>query len=132
MLDPETRATTVRVEFPNPDFRLRPGMFVRTELGLPGETGGGVVSVPREAIIDTGRRQIVFVTAGAGHFLPREVTMGQVGDDGMADVLTGLAPGDTVVVSGQFLLDAESRTQEAIQKMMDEKLAPASRHGAHR
>jgi Cu(I)/Ag(I) efflux system membrane fusion protein len=130
VLDSESRSTTVRMEFPNGDFQLRPGMFARVEFDVAA-TPGAVLSVPREAIIDTGRRQIAFVTRGEGHFEPREVQMGTVGDDGMAEVLAGLAPTDTVVVSGQFLLDSESRTQEAIQKMLDSKLLEAP-HGSHR
>lgn len=119
LVDPMTRVTTVRMEFPNPDLRYRPGMFARVEFVAP--VGPDGLTVPREAIIDTGRRQIVFVTRGGGRFEPREVQMGRVTDDGQAEVLSGLAVGDTVVVSGQFLLDAESRTQEAIQKMLDHR-----------
>jgi Cu(I)/Ag(I) efflux system membrane fusion protein/cobalt-zinc-cadmium efflux system membrane fusion protein len=85
--------------------------------------------VPREAVIDTGTRQIVFVTRDRRHFEPRRVTLGTTGADGAVQVLAGLAPGDTVVTSGQFLLDAESRLREAIEKHLRERLAiPGDTH----
>jgi len=75
------------------------------------------VLAPREAVIDTGTRQIVFIVASQGHFEPREVHMGVVGDDDLVQILDGLSPGETVVTSGQFLMDVESRTTEALQKL---------------
>jgi multidrug efflux pump subunit AcrA (membrane-fusion protein) len=76
-----------------------------------------VVWAPREAVIDTGTRQIAFVALGDGHFEPRKVRMGVTGDNDRVQILEGLAPGETVVTSGQFLLDVESRTTEAIDKL---------------
>ena len=78
------------------------------------------VLIPREAVIDTGTRQIVFVVESQGHFDPREVRMGLVGDGDKAEILDGIAPGETVVTSGQFLMDVESRTTEAIDKLRHE------------
>ena len=83
------------------------------------------MQVPREAVIDTGTRQIVFVAQTEGRFDPRKVRMGVNGDDGHVQILEGLAPGETVVTSGQFLMDVESRTTEAIQKLR----APATAGG---
>jgi Cu(I)/Ag(I) efflux system membrane fusion protein len=82
--------------------------------------------VPREAVIDTGTRQIAFVALGEGHFEPRKVRMGMMGDDDRVQILEGLAPGETVVTSGQFLLDVESRTTEAIDKL---RQSPAASGG---
>jgi multidrug efflux pump subunit AcrA (membrane-fusion protein) len=75
------------------------------------------IQVPREAVIDTGTRQIVFVVTTPGRFDPRNVHMGMMGDGDRVQILDGLSPGDTVVTSGQFLLDVESRTNEAIAKL---------------
>jgi len=83
--------------------------------------------VPREAVIDTGTRQLAFVAdpAAPGHFDPRDVKLGITGDGGVVQILSGLAPGDQVVTSGQFLMDVESRTTEAIQKLRNAN-APAT------
>ena len=114
-LDHMTRTLTVRAVLDNPGFELKPGMFATTQvLTLP---LSDAVQVPREAVIDTGTRQIAFIAEGDGRFAPREVRMGLTGDDDLVEILEGLAPGEQVVTSGQFLLDVESRTTEAIEKM---------------
>lgn len=119
-VDPMTRAATVRTELPNPDISLRPGMYATVSLlSTPREEA---ILVPRESIIDSGTRKIVFVSTGSGHFEPRKVRTGFTSSDGAVEVLEGLAPGETVVTSGQFLLDAESRMKEAIQKHLDKSL----------
>jgi multidrug efflux pump subunit AcrA (membrane-fusion protein) len=104
----------------NPDLDLRPEMFATVE--FESEIEPRAVLVPRAAVIDTGLRQVVFVAQPQGHFLPRRVRMGAAGDDGMVQILEGVAPGEQVVISGQFLLDAESRFQEGIQKYLREGL----------
>jgi multidrug efflux pump subunit AcrA (membrane-fusion protein) len=113
-VDPMTRTAMVRFVIPNPDLALRPGMYATVEIAA--EVAARALLVPRESVIDTGTRRVVFLAREAGHFEPREVTTGATGNDGMVQVLSGLAAGETVVTSGQFLLDAESRFQEAIQK----------------
>lgn len=127
-LEERTRTATVRLAFANPDGRLRPGMYARVE--FPVRVAERALVIPREAVIDTGIRQVAFVVAGEGRFEPRRVRMGASGTDGMVQVLDGLAQGELVVVSGQFLLDTESRLREAIQKLLDERrlgAAPAAR-----
>jgi membrane fusion protein, copper/silver efflux system len=119
-VDPATRTATVRMALPNADLELRPGMFATAQIAA--DLQGQTPLTPREAVIDTGSRQIVFVAAGQGRFEPRHVTLGASGADGMVQVLKGLAPGDLVVTSGQFLLDAESRMNEAIQRHLDQNL----------
>jgi membrane fusion protein, copper/silver efflux system len=114
-----TRTVAVRLSVANTDGSLKPGMYATAELVREG--GSAVTVVPREAVIDTGTRQIAFVERAKGRFDPREVAMGREAGDGRVEVLRGLAPGETVVVSGQFLLEAESRTREAIRKMLDAK-----------
>jgi hypothetical protein len=106
--------------FPNPDLLLKPGQFATAEFTV--EVSPRALMVPREAVIDTGVRQIALVALDGGHFEPRLVRMGLETGDGRAQILTGLAPGERVVTSGQFLLDSESRMREAIQKMTGENL----------
>jgi hypothetical protein len=115
-VDPITRTVAARLSFANPEFKLRPGMYATVELDVP--VSDRAITVPREAVIDTGKRQISFVALEGGRFEPREVQMGVETPDGVVQILKGLAPGETVVTSGQFLLDSESRMREAIQKML--------------
>ncbi|HEX4056405.1 MAG TPA: efflux RND transporter periplasmic adaptor subunit [Tepidisphaeraceae bacterium] len=114
-VDHMARTETVRTILNNPDHELKPGMYATVEIVT--QVSPDTLLVPREAIIDTGTRQIAFVMASAGHFEPRNVRMGIVGDDDQVQILQGLAPGDRVVTSGQFLMDVESRTNEAIEKL---------------
>jgi hypothetical protein len=119
-LDAMTRTALVRMALPNPDLSLRPGMFAT--VWIESQIQDQALLVPREAVIDTGERQIVFLAQPDGHFEPRKVTVGVWGDDGNVQLLSGIAPGERVVISGQFLLDAESRMREAIQKHLDKQL----------
>jgi Cu(I)/Ag(I) efflux system membrane fusion protein/cobalt-zinc-cadmium efflux system membrane fusion protein len=82
--------------------------------------------IPSEAVIRSGERNVVFVAKGEGKFSPREVRLGLSLNGGRVQTLTGLNPGDLVVTSGQFLLDSESKLREAMQKMIQAKMAPAS------
>ncbi len=119
-LDLATRTATVRIAVPSPELKLRPGMYATAQ--IVAELADEALLVPREAVIDTGTRQIAFVVAGEGRFEPRKVKTGVASSDGMIQILEGLAPGEQVVTSGQFLLDAESRMREAIQKHLDDRL----------
>ncbi len=118
-IDPMTRTATVRMAVPNADLRLRPGMYATVT--IEPDAIEAALLVPREAIIDSGARQIAFVAASPGRFEPRRVRLGLSGNDGMVQILEGLAPGEEVVTSGQFLLDSESRLREAIQKYLSAK-----------
>ena len=103
--DPVSRTMKVRLEADNPGFLLRPGMFVDVELPvrLP-----PAVSVPVDAIIDSGLKKTVFVDLGNGYFEPRKVETGwRFGD--RVEIVKGLAPGEHIVVSGNFFIDSESR-----------------------
>ena len=123
-----TRAAIARIALPNPGLFLKPGLFATVELSV--EVSPRALTVPREAVIDTGVRQVAFVVLDAGRFEPRLVRMGLENGDGRAQILAGLAPGERVVTSGQFLLDSESRLREAIQKMTAERLLqPPARPG---
>ena len=110
-LDSKTRTAKVRFELPNTsDWKLKPGMFADVELkvGL-----GRRLAVPREAILDSGTRQIVFVAKGDGHFEPQEVTLGLRVDD-QHEILSGLKAGTRVVASANFFLDSESKLRESM------------------
>jgi Cu(I)/Ag(I) efflux system membrane fusion protein len=115
-----TRTTLARIALPNDDLLLRPGMYATAK--IEAELTPRALLVPREAVIDTGTRQVAFVPLEHGRFEPRTLKLGAAGDGGLVQVLEGLAPGERVVTSGQFLLDAESRLQEAIQKHLRERL----------
>lgn len=108
-VDPESRTTRVRVAVPNPDGRIRPGAFAEVVLERPRPLA---LVVPREAVIRTGRRDVVFVDRGGGAMEPTAVTLGARDDDGF-EIIAGLAEGDVVVTSGTFLLAAESRLRAA-------------------
>jgi Cu(I)/Ag(I) efflux system membrane fusion protein len=103
-LNPETRTARVRVELANPDLALKPGMY--GTLRFSGRVAKGL-SVPRSAVVVTGRRNLVFQRGADGRFVPREVVLGLTADD-RVQILRGLTAGDTVVASATFLIDAES------------------------
>lgn len=111
-----TRAAVARIVLDNPDEALVPGMFadVRFLVNL----GDSAVLVPDEAVLRSGEKNTVFVALGDGRFEPREVTLGARTNDHRYVVQEGLEGGESVVVSGQFMLDSESRLREAIAKMV--------------
>ena len=96
-------------------------IFINTGLNREG------ISISSEAVVHSGEKKIVFVAKGGGKYTPREVMTGIYLDNGRVEILSGLAQDDMVVVSGQFLLDSESKLREAIQKMIDSKSAPADK-----
>jgi Cu(I)/Ag(I) efflux system membrane fusion protein/cobalt-zinc-cadmium efflux system membrane fusion protein len=120
-LDKPSRTLSVRLEFENPGNRLKPGMFATVYIQF--QRRDDVLVVPTEAIIHSGIRQLVFTTPDDGHFEPREITTGLVGDRQGTEVLSGLDEGDLIVVSGQFLIDSESQLNEAIRKMLERRSA---------
>ncbi len=124
-LDRKTRDVKVRLEFPNPEFKLKPDMYANVVIGaqLPGER----ILIPEEAVIRSGTREIVFLDIGDGKYVPREITTGVSGEKDVVEVKKGLLPGEIIVGSGQFMLDSESKTQEAIQKMIKAQMAGTPR-----
>ena len=104
-LDPKTRTVRVRVEMPNPGLELKPDMFVNAVIKV--ELGSAIV-VPVNAVMDTGKRRVVWVETSAGMFEPREVQVGQQTDETI-QILAGLNPDDKVAVSGGYLIDSESQ-----------------------
>lgn len=120
-LQAKTRDVVVRLEFDNPDLSIKPDMYANVRILNQGK-GDGLI-IPSEAIIRSGERNVVFVTRENNKFSPRDVTLGLSLDGRMVQVLTGLAPGETIVTSGQFMLDSESKLKEAVQKMMEAKMS---------
>jgi Cu(I)/Ag(I) efflux system membrane fusion protein len=109
-LEQAKRTAKVRIDIPNPDFKLRPGMYANVELGM--DMGEGL-TVPASAVMPTGSREIAFVDKGGGKLEPRVVELGeQIGDH--YEVKSGLAEGERVVASANFLIDAESKVQGAL------------------
>jgi Cu(I)/Ag(I) efflux system membrane fusion protein len=107
--DPATRTLKVRLEVDNPGYLLRPDMFVDVELPV---TFPPAVVVPVDAVLDSGLRKTVFVDRGSGFFEPRQVETGwRFGN--RVEITRGLEPGEKIVVSGNFLIDSESRTELA-------------------
>jgi Cu(I)/Ag(I) efflux system membrane fusion protein len=115
LLDASNRTLRVRLEFKNRSDRngprLRPGMYGTVYLNLPATTG---LTVPAEAVVDTGEMHYLFVAKGGGHFDPRLVTIGPRLKD-RVEILSGVAEGETVVTTGNFLIDSESRLRAAIE-----------------
>jgi len=109
---PETRTAKVRVELANPQGLLKPAMYATVEFA---STSGkdARLSVPESAVLDTGTRQLVLVQRGGGRFEPRVVKLG-IHADGYVEVLDGVKAGEDVVVSANFLIDAESNFQAAL------------------
>jgi membrane fusion protein, copper/silver efflux system len=108
----ETRSTRVRIELANPERRLRADMFAEIEFGSKGQAP--VLAVPDSALIDTGMRQTVILDHGEGRFEPREVEVGVRGN-GYIEIRKGVKYGDRVVISANFLIDAESNLKAALQ-----------------
>ncbi|MFQ5570493.1 MAG: efflux RND transporter periplasmic adaptor subunit [Rhodothermales bacterium] len=117
----KARDVHVRLIFSNPDLDLKPGMYANVQ--LQGKVISRALVVPSEAVIRSGARSLVFVVRGEGTFEPREIRIGEEGGPGnnYVRVLSGLFDGEELVTSAQFMLDSESRLQEAIQKMLQEK-----------
>lgn len=116
-LQPKTRDVVIRLEFKNPHLELKPDMYADVEIDAVAKKPG--LYIPSEAVIRSGTRNLVFVVRGPGEFSPRDVILGPSLDGGNVEIKAGLIKGETVVTSGQFLLDSESNLKEAVQKMLE-------------
>ena len=113
-LDAATRTVRARVAFSNADGALKPGMYAEVTLLTQGARAATLV--PSEAVIRTGTRNVVILAEGEGRYRPVEVTLGaEIGED--TSVLAGIAAGQAIVVSGQFLIDSEASLLGAYQRM---------------
>jgi len=126
-VDEKTRTAKVRMEFHNPGYFLKPGMFATVQ--VTSELDPSVLLAPDMAILRSGEKTTVFVALDGGKFDPRTVTLGPQAENDMYQVLSGLKEGERIVTSGQFMLDSESQLREAIQKMLNPK-APAGTDSA--
>ena len=115
-LNRETRTARVRVELANPDAALLPDMYV--DAGIDTGSSEPVLAIPESAVLDTGSRQAVFVERGQGHFEPRDVKLGRRGG-GYVEVREGIDAGEPIVVSANFLIDAESNLKAALKGYSD-------------
>ena len=113
-LDPKTRTLKVRLSFENPDEALKPNMYANVTL-YAGEKQD-VIFIPREALINTGEQQRVIIDFGEGRFAPRHVTAGMESGDSV-EILEGITAGETVVTSGQFLIDSEASLKASLARM---------------
>jgi len=115
-LDTATRTIRVRAVFDNPGLRLKPGMFATGFLEGLAETP--TLIIPSEAVLHQGDRNVAFVSLGEGRFESRDLTLGREGDGGDYALLAGIKEGERIVLSGQFLIDSESRLKEAAARML--------------
>jgi membrane fusion protein, copper/silver efflux system len=119
----QTRTVKVRLEFANPHGDLKPGMYVKAT--LMDESPEKMLAVPTEAVLNSGLRRVVILALGDGRFRPREIEVGTE-SGGYFQVLGGLAQGDRVVTSAQFLIDSESNLHEAFDAMGQNQPAPGA------
>lgn len=122
VIDVSSRTNRVRVTLANPDARLKPGMFAT--IFFDAAVDGEVVAVPIDAVMVTGERNLVFVRDAEAMLQPREVALGPEAA-GFVQILAGLEPGETIVASANFLIDAESRLGRTGQDM------PGMQHSGH-
>ncbi len=130
MLNTETRTVRVRLELPNPDIKLKPGMYGNVTLRTDAVEN---LVVPKEAVLDTGLRQLVFLDRGRGRYEPALVKLGRRSQDNV-EVVEGLKEGDRIVTSANFLLDAESKlasTSSMLAMMGRIGMADWQMRGAH-
>lgn len=121
-VDAISRTNRIRLIVPNPGLELKPGMFAT--IFVDAVVGRDVIAVPRAAVVVTGTRNLVFVRDAMGMLQPREIVLGARSADKVV-VLSGLAEGETIVASANFLVDAESRLSKSGGTM------PGMQHGAN-
>jgi len=109
----QMRTTAARIQVPNPQMQLRPGMFVQTRFTLGGEN---ILAVPRSAVVNTGEHTLVYVAKGNGIFEAHSVEVGAIADD-YYPVLAGLRGGERIVTEGNFLLDSQTRISGSMSGM---------------
>jgi Cu(I)/Ag(I) efflux system membrane fusion protein len=122
-LNREARTVRVRIHLPNPEGKLRPGMFAQIRLEEAGADQERLL-VPADAIIATGKRHVVIIAAENGRFVPAEVKTG-IEADNRTEILAGVKEGERIVVSGQFMIDSEASLRGVLARM-DSDTPPAS------
>lgn len=106
------RQTEIRLDLQNPGFKLKPGMYA--EVTIESEIPGKRLVIPINTVINSGTKEIVYIAYDDGSFEPRLMRTGAVGSNDYVEIISGLSEGEEVVVSGQFLLDSESRLNESL------------------
>ncbi len=127
-VDPQTRTLTARIAIENPERRLSPGMFV--SLSFSGSATQSQLVVPSEAVIVTGERSVVIAKREDGAFEAVNVTLGPEGN-GLSTILSGLSEGQSIVLSGQFLLDSEASLRSTVDRLSSPPEQPASPEHQH-
>ena len=117
-MNPATRTLKVRMEFPNPKWKLKPDMYANVTIKSTIAKRG--LTVPEEAVIHSGEKTLVVVAKDSGQYESRDVTLGVLAQ-GYYRVIKGLRKGEKVVASSNFLIDSESKLQEAIGKIQNFK-----------
>ncbi|PTU31535.1 efflux RND transporter periplasmic adaptor subunit [Stenotrophobium rhamnosiphilum] len=121
-LDAQARTVRARMIFDNPKLMLKPGMYADVALAGNSAQKDGL-SVPSEAVIRTGERNVVILALGQGKFRPAVVQVGEE-RNGSSEILSGIEEGETVVVSGQFLIDSEASLRGTLARMQDAEHKP--------
>ncbi len=126
-LQPETKTIKVRLEFENPGYLLKPGMYVN--VNIRSKVAIDVLAIPEQSVIRTGTRDIVVVALGGGRFKSVEVRLGVLAD-GYYQVLDGLRENENIVTSSHFLIDSESNLKSALAMLthQHESLMPPKKH----
>lgn len=124
----ETRTARVRIELANPDTALLPDMYVDAEIGTA--DSAPVLAVPESSVLDTGSRQAVLLDKGEGRYEPRQVKLGRRGGS-YIEVRDGLAEGDAVVISANFLIDSESNLKAALKSFGEAAKEGTDGSGGH-
>jgi RND family efflux transporter MFP subunit len=113
-LQNEARTLKARISIPNPEGRLKPGMYATVRLSTPTRA---TLTVPTSAVVQTGERAVVFVDMGGGKIMPQEVEVGRTAGQ-YTEILAGIEPGQRVVTSAQYLIDSESNMAEVMKSMI--------------
>jgi Cu(I)/Ag(I) efflux system membrane fusion protein/cobalt-zinc-cadmium efflux system membrane fusion protein len=133
-LNPKTRTVKIRLTANNPEFSLKPDMYI--EIQIDARTRTDAVTIPRESVLRSGTRDLVFLAKDGGKFEPREVKLGIEADNGLFEVISGLEGGEQIVTSAQFLLGSEFQLKEALDKLLagggsESDLHAAMGHAGH-
>ena len=118
-LEQKTRTMKVRMVFPNPLLELKPEMYANVK--IRSAISGHAITIPTQAVIHSGERNVAILDLGGGRFLPREVKLG-IEAEGIYEVLEGLKGGERIVTSAQFLIDSESNLKAALAGMSEEQV----------
>lgn len=127
-VNPISHTVVVRGELANTNGRLRPGMI--GVVYLTTQIHRKAILIPRDAVIESGTRNVVFIAEGHGHYYPVRVRLGLRAEHGMVEILKGIGPGQRVVSNGEFLIDVESQLRSALPEFTPETPPTKGKHPA--